>query len=140
MSRQPTEVSTNDFVRMVATGVAGFGVVLLALFQLALPIVVLVTFLALPLAAVGLVLALAGYVLYAPVALVRRARRHRARREARLSVDHPVLHEPLALAHPARLVVGERVGAVEGVGRDLYQRRDLEAEPNGRRECVAADA
>jgi hypothetical protein len=96
MSRQPVEVPTNDFVRMLATGIAGFGVVLLGLFQLALPIVVLVTFLGLPLLVVGLVLALVGSLLYAPIALVRRLLRHRTPSPVRSerAMESPRLHIP----------------------------------------------
>jgi hypothetical protein len=108
----------------VASGVAGVGIILLALFPIALPIVVLTTVALVPLLIIGLVLALVIGVLAAPIVLLRRLLRHR-RGAAASVVDHPVLDEELALPHPARLVVGERVRAVEGVRGDLDDRRNV---------------
>ena len=110
----------------VASGIAGAGILLLALFPLALTIVILTTVALVPLLVIGLVAGVVIGVLAAPVLLVRRLLRSRGSGGSSV-VDHPVLDEPLALAHSARLVVDERVRAVEGVGRDLDDRGDLKA-------------
>lgn len=60
---------------------AGAGVLLFALAPLALPFLVLTIAATLPLVAVGLVLALVAGVIAAPVVLVRRLLRRRARYE-----------------------------------------------------------
>jgi membrane protein implicated in regulation of membrane protease activity len=85
MTAQTTNLSGEDVAFGVASGIAGFGIILLALFSMALPIVILTTVALVPLLIIGLVPVLVIGALAAPVVVARRVlrRRHRSTKPER---------------------------------------------------------
>jgi hypothetical protein len=96
MSAQSTNPSDGGLAFGVASGTAGAGILLLALFSMALPIVVLTTVALVPLLVIGLVPVLIIAAVATPVALVRRLARRglrspkRERSESSARRDGPI--------------------------------------------------
>jgi membrane protein implicated in regulation of membrane protease activity len=95
MSVKATEPTTTDVLETISEFLVGGGIVTMAVFPLAIPVVALLVVAALPLLAVGLVIAVLGAVTVAPVVLVRRLSRglttmRRARRQRRRREDRQI--------------------------------------------------
>ena len=71
MSENAAEHSSAEVIDTVSGFLVGGGILTMALFPLAIPIVVLLIVAALPLLAAGAVLALIGAVVAAPIVLIR---------------------------------------------------------------------
>jgi hypothetical protein len=88
MSSKATQHSSTEVLDTMSEFLVGAGILTMALFPLAIPIVALLIVAALPLLAVGAALAIVGAILAAPVVLVRALSRRlgtirRDRREPR---------------------------------------------------------
>jgi membrane protein implicated in regulation of membrane protease activity len=89
MSNKATEHSSTEVLDTMSEFLVGGGVLTMALFPLAIPIIALLIVAALPLLAVGAALAIVGAILIAPVVLIRSLLRRlgtirRDRRDTRL--------------------------------------------------------
>jgi membrane protein implicated in regulation of membrane protease activity len=71
MSSKATQHSTTEVLDTMSEFLVGGGILTMALFPLAIPIVALLIVAALPLLAVGAALAIVGAILAAPIVLVR---------------------------------------------------------------------
>src|SRR5262249_5539854 len=71
MSNRATEQTPMDLLQTFSEFLVGGGVLTMALFPLAIPVIALLIVAALPLVVIGAVLALVGAVIAAPVVLIR---------------------------------------------------------------------
>jgi hypothetical protein len=101
MNAKTTDTSTSEAIVGVSAVLVGLGVVTVALFPLAIPIVVLTAASAVPLLVLAVPAAILGAVWFAARALVRlAARRPRRRRRAPVELAQTELAAPEPSAQP----------------------------------------